>query len=98
MSIRPLSRSVTLTVSSSSEVSTTFLGTLTMRTGISTSFSYVSLRVIISQKTPDNARKNKKVRNSLFTELNRKLLTSCFMSRRLSIYFVICELVGSLNM
>ena len=56
---------------------------LTMRVGILTSLSYVSLRVISNQNIPAKVKKNKKIRNSLFTELNKKFLIlpdMCLMS------------------
>ena len=49
---------------------------LAMRVVMLISCSYVSLSVIISQKTPESERKNKKIRNSLFTILNKKFLTT----------------------
>ena len=51
----------------------------------------------MSQKIPDRARKNKNVRKFLFTELKKNFLTVCLMSRRLSSYFAVCVLAGSLN-
>ena len=54
------------------------------------SFSNVSLRVIISQKMPAIAKKNKKIRNSLFVRLNMKLLTERNISltfKMLGVYF-----------
>ena len=72
----PLSRTVMRTVSLPSLMMTMFLGTLVSMTGIVTSFSIVSLRVVISQNTPLMTRKNRKTRNFLFTNLNKKFLTA----------------------
>ena len=77
--VKPLSLTVTWKVSAGSVVRTTFLGTLAMRTGMGISVSYVSFSVIKSQNSPLKPRKNKKIRNSLFNQLNRKFLTILYM-------------------
>ena len=71
MRLMPLSCTVTRSVSFSPDVMTTFLGTLTNLNGIFSSCSKLSLRVVISQKMPATARKNRNIRNSLPSQPNR---------------------------
>ena len=66
-------------VSVSSDVRTIFFGTPTTVTGMENSCSYVSLRVIESQKIPDSAMKKTNIRSSLLVLLNKKSLKSLQM-------------------
>ena len=82
-------------VSMLAEVSTTFLGMLVMRTGTSSSFSYVSLSVMMSQMTADRSKKNRNTKNCLFMMLNKKSLI--LLNTSLIFYFCIGVLVVSLK-
>ena len=66
---------VTRSVSSKLVVMMTSCGTPFRLMGMAYSYSSVSLSVDSSQNTPLTTRKNKKMRNSLFTMLNRKSLS-----------------------
>ena len=72
---KPLSRTLTCSVSSVFVVTTTFFGTLTSLTGTAISRSVSSFSASTSQNAPLAPRKNRKIRNSLFTAANRKSLT-----------------------
>ena len=74
MMTHPRSLTITRTVSTEGDVSTTFFGTFTICTGILISCSYVSLSVMNIQKAADNIRKNIKTRNCLFMLLNKNVL------------------------
>ena len=76
MKANPLSRTVITTVSFISVVIMVFFGTLTNRIGTLISFSYVSSSVMDNQNDPLSNKKNKNIRNSLLTILNRKFLIS----------------------